>query len=133
MTQRKKDGSYDTYLSKQRERMRHKRQIEKETRKKLGENELLELKAKRKAKERERKAKYRASKKKISTPDPLNSPSLSTYSKKASYGNAVARVKRMLPGSPRKKKAVIKLLKVKPFFNKGKKISSQALSKETKA
>ena len=135
---RKKDGTYDTLLTKQRERMRHKRKIEKEACKKLGEKELNELAAIRKAKERERKAKYRVSKKKTSTPDCLNSPSQSAYGTKASYGKAIARVKRNLPGSPRKKRAVIKhlafeQLKVKPFFNKSKKVSSKALSKETKA
>ncbi|KAI6651096.1 hypothetical protein LOD99_5673 [Oopsacas minuta] len=65
----------------------------------------------RRVKERERKASYSKSLKTLeTTSDTQHSPSLNAYSSKASFGKAIARVKRNLPGSPRKKRAVIKHL-----------------------
>lgn len=137
MEKRKEKGTYENYLTKQRERMRLKRQSEKEAHQNIAEKDLTQLQAVRRAKERERKARYRASKKQIITPPLSSSPSQGAYSTKASYGKAIARIKRNLPGSPRKKRAVIKhlafeQLKVKPFFNK-RKTACTGLSKETKA
>ena len=126
--------------SKQRQKMRQKRKMDKDANKALTEQSLNDLKAIKRTKERERKAKYRVNKKTVSTPtqmDDINSPSHSAYLTKASYEKAIARVKRCLPGSPRKKRAVIKHLtyeqiKVKPFFNKKSKTASTSISKETK-
>ena len=75
-------------------------------------------------KERERKAsyRYRKSLKTVETTE-QHSPSMNAYSSKATFGKAIARVKRNLPGSPNKKRAVIKHLafeeeKNKPFSNR---------------
>mgnify|MGYP001798459122 CR=1 FL=1 len=122
---KKEDGSYDEYLKKQRERMKMKREEEKKKKMNMNEEKVIEFNMQKKEKERVRKALYRIKKKKQQTDLSANSdsPSQSAYSTKASYGKAIARVKRSLPGNPSKKRAVVKhlafeQLKLKPFFKK---------------
>ena len=122
----KNNGTYHEYLKSQKERMANSRQKFKTDLRSLSEKEQKETILKKRSYERDRKAAYRLKLKnqKANTPTTtLASPSRSAYKNKASYGKAVARVKKNLPESPRKKRAVIKhlafeQLKIKPFTSK---------------
>ena len=70
---------------------------------KLPKKIQAELQAIKQTKELERKEKYWVSEKKVDTTDLLNSPCQDAYTKNASYGKAITKVKRTLPESPRKK------------------------------
>ena len=88
MERRKKKGTYEVYLIKQRERMKLKRWKDKEAANKLPLDAFVEMQAKKKAKERERKVRCRSRKKMNSSAavtDKKNSPSENAYMSTVSY------------------------------------------------
>lgn len=103
---------YDSYLAKERERNRIRREKMKNI---IARNTVAgkQLKDEVKKYERDRKRKYRLKKKtgkQTETTLDAESPSKTAYSRPQSLGKAVSKVKRALPPSPSKKRAVVKQL-----------------------
>ena len=120
----KSGTSYNDYLEKQKLLMRENRQMKQRKLDSLPLDLKDTITEERRVKERVRKALYR-NRKSLKTVETMeqHSPSTNAYSSKDTFGKAIARVKRNLPGSPRKKRAVIKHLafeeeKNKPFFSR---------------
>jgi len=117
----RKNGIYQDYLSKQRLLMSKKRRDEKAKVDDMRETIIIDYVKDKKKKERERKATYRLRKGKERQPELQQpSPSKNAFKSTSSKGKALARVKRNLPQSPRKRRAVVKELafeqvKIKPF------------------
>ena len=103
--------------------MAKKQQKEKEILDKMSDGQKDEVLKEKKRKETERKALYRMKKKhenKQRNIKETSTPSKDAYKSCSSKGEAIARVKRNLPCSPRKRRAIVKELvweqiKIKPF------------------
>ena len=120
--------------------MAKKRQKEKELLEKMNDEQKDEVLKEKKRKETERKSLYRMKKKlenKQCNNKETSTPSKHAYKSCSSKGKAIARVKRNLLCSPRKRRAIVKELaweqiKIKPFAPVKKRSYSSVCTKEDK-
>ena len=132
----KKKGIYKDYLDKQKRIMQIKREKEKQSLQLLNDNLKMNYIVEKKRKQREQKAAYRKRKKESENVQEIQeSPSSSAYKSKISHGRAVARAKKHLPASPRRKRALIKSLafqeiKIRPFVSKKRRSSATIASEK---
>ena len=109
----KKDDCYKIYLNKQKDLMAKKQRKEKEMLEKMSDEQKGKVLKEKKQKETERKALYRMKKKlenKQCNNKETSTPSKDACKSHSSKGKAIARVKRNLPCSPRKRRAIVKEL-----------------------
>ena len=109
----KKDCCYKIYLNKQKDLMAKKQRKEKEMLEKISDEQKGKVLKEKKQKETERKALYRMKKKlenKQCNNKETSTPSKDACKSHSSKGKAIARVKRNLPCSPRKRRAIVKEL-----------------------
>lgn len=126
----KEKGLYQEYVKKETEKKRHLRKLFKE---RASKEARETLKKKRKEEQRKYCFKKQQAKRNAGNANSVNELDSPAYKTRASFGKAVAKAKRALPASPRKRSTVVRALfkNVNPAEIKAKKRGRAAISSET--
>ncbi|KAJ4426897.1 hypothetical protein ANN_26696 [Periplaneta americana] len=119
----KEKGLYQEYVKKETEKKRHLRKLFKE---RASKEARETLKKKRKEEQRKYRFKKQQAKTNAGNANSVNELGSPAYKTRASFGKAVAKAKRALPASPRKRSTVVRALfkNVNPAEIKAKKRTS---------